>query len=507
MSDTSYVTEEQKRRFVQKCREDPVFFVEKMLCDETGEPYQLETYQKQYLRCQYPKKLLFWGRRLSKSLMIKLETLHKSIFQRAHRSLVVSPTLEQAIYFGEDIQDIINMSPLIENFFVSQKSTKFKLKNNSRIYMATAGRGGSSQLGKNAHYLAFDEAQIIPEDTYTAIRPTLRGQKREKFIVYAGTPLAKLNEFYRAYSNARYYITIDGAYEGKGNERDFIVFERPTAILNDKLEPIKATTIRITLDELLDDFRDMSKSGFYREYCLKWMDSIGEVFPQELINRVINHDTPPKHYSDKFCIAGLDLGKQRNKSVLTIAEVTPVTVKVINIIDWDLETKYYEIVRSVASLQRDYPNLDLLVIDETGVGKGVKEIFEKELTKEWRNLEVVGVDFAGPKKKKELVESAIADLESDKVEIIYNYNLISEMLEFKREITPHGNIKYQKPNGGSDDYVDSLLLTLYGARIIYDDIETDDEIPAQITGFKTIKTYIDAPRNQTHLKHIKRGIL
>lgn len=179
----------------------------------------------------------------------------------------------------------------------------------------------------------------------------------------------------------------------------------------------------------------------------------------------------------------------------------------INIIDWDLETKYYEIVRSVASLQRDYPNLDLLVIDETGVGKGVKEIFEKELTKEWRNLEVIGFDFAGPKKKKELVESAIADLESNKVEIIYNYNLISEMLEFKREITPHGNIKYQKPNGGSDDYVDSLLLTLYGARIIYDDIETDDEIPAQITGFKTIKTYIDAPRNQTHLKHIKRGIL
>ena len=109
----------------------------------------------------------------------------------------------------------------------------------------------------------------------------------------------------------------------------------------------------------------MSKSGFYREYCLKWMDSIGEVFPQELINRVVNHDTPPKHYSDKFCVAGLDLGKQRNKSVLTIAEVTPVTVKVINIIDWD-RNKILRNCTLSSLLQRDYPNLDLLVIDETG---------------------------------------------------------------------------------------------------------------------------------------------
>ncbi len=507
MADTTYITEEHKKIFIQRCKTDPVFFTEKMLCDETGTPFQLEEFQKQYLRCIHPKKLLFWGRRLSKSLMIKIETLHKSLFQRAHRSLVVSPTLEQAIYFGEDIQDIINMSPLIEDLFISTKATKFKLKNNSRIYMATAGRGGTAQLGKNVHYLAFDEAQIIPEETYLFVRPTLRGQKRQKFIVYAGTPLAKTNEFYKAYKNAQYYIKMDGIEKGTGTKRDFIVFVRPTAILDDQGEPIATTTNRITIEEMKEDFRDMSRAGFYREYCLRWMDSIGEVFPQHLIEKVIDHEKGPKFTSEKTCIAGLDLGKQRNKSVLTIAEVTPTNIDIINYIEWDLNTPYYDIVRSILSLQADYPKLELLVIDETGVGKGVKEIFENELRKDWPYLEVEGFDFSGLKKKKELVESAITDLESGKVKLLYNYNLITEMLDFKREVTDQGNIRYHKPTGGTDDYVDSLLLCLYGARLLYGYVPENEPPSIEITGFRTINAGLRKRRNQYITRKLSGGII
>ena len=207
MADTGYITEQQRKQFFKRVSTDAAYFAEHALNDEFGEPYILEAYQKEYLRCPALKKLLFWGRRLSKSLMIKVELLHKSLFNRAHRGLVVSPTMEQAIYFGEDIQDLLAATPEIGNMFLSTKSTKFKLKNNSRIYMATAGRGGASQLGKNALYLAFDETQIIPEETFTSLRPTLRGQKREKTLVYAGTPMAKLNEFYRAYANSKFYFT------------------------------------------------------------------------------------------------------------------------------------------------------------------------------------------------------------------------------------------------------------------------------------------------------------
>lgn len=484
MADTGYVTEQQRRLFLNRCNDDAVFFSENVIRDEFGEPYVLEAYQKQYLRCPALKKLLFWGRRLSKSLMIKLEILHKSTFNRAHRGLIVSPTMEQAIYFGEDLQDIISATPQVDSLFISKKSTKFKMKNNSRIYMATAGREGKSSLGKNALYLAFDETQIIPEDTFTFLRPTLRGQLRDKTLVYAGTPLAKLNEFYRAYDNAKFYILPDGAYKGNGTERDFVAFERPTAFLNEKGEVIGSSTNRITLDELLDDYRDMPLTGFLREYCLEWMDSIGEVFGQDLINRIVRWDDRPRDVSDEKIVMGLDIGKKRNASVLTVGELTGTGIKVINIIDWDLNTKYHEVAEEIVALRTDYPNAQMLVMDETGVGKGVVEIFEKEIAKYWKNLELIGFDFAGPKKKVDLVEGAITELEQGRSSIVYSRKLVNEMLEFKREITPQGNIKYQKPPGGSDDFVDSLLLALYAGRDYYGYIDEEENL--ETTGFSIL---------------------
>jgi len=55
--------------------------------------------------------------------------------------------------------------------------------------------------------------------------------------------------------------------------------------------------------------------------------------------------------------------------------------------------------------------------------------------------------------------------------------MINEMYEFRREITDKQNIIYKKPQGGSDDYVDSLLLTLLAIREYYDfDQEVENNI-------------------------------
>lgn len=484
--DTGYVSDAERKNFVQNCKKDAAYFTENLVNDDHGELFVLEDYQKQYLRCPATKKLLFWGRRLSKSLMIKIEILHKTLFDRAFRALVVSPTMEQAIYFGEDIQDMLDASPLIDDMFVSKKSTKFKLKNNSRIYMATAGSrsGGSSQLGKNAHYLAFDETQIIPEETFISLRPTLRGQEREKTLVYAGTPLGKINEFYRAYANAKFYITRDGAYKGNGTSRDFVAFEQPTAIIDELKEPIGSTTRRISLDELQDDYRDMPLTGFLREYCLEWMDSIGEVFSQTLLQNAIRWEDQKEFVSDNKVVMGLDLGKQRNASVLTIGELTGTGVKVINVMEWDLKTQYHEVADDIWALQTDYPETLTLCIDETGVGKGVIEIFENDVDEMWKGLDILGFDFSGAKKKKELVEAGVTELEKGHSTLVWDPKQYNEMLEFKREVTPQNNIVYRKAVGGSDDFVDSLLLCLYAGRDYYGYVEQDEYI--EETGFSIL---------------------
>lgn len=296
--------------------------------------------------------------------------------------------------------------------------------------------------------------------------------------------MGKINEFYRAYSTAKFYVTMDGAYMGDGTARDFVAFERPTCILGAEETPIESSTNRITLEELLDDFKDMSLAGFRREYCLHWMDSIGEVFSQKLIDRIVRWDDMPEDVSSAKVVMGLDLGKKRNKSVLTIGELTGEGVKVINVIEWPLETQYHNIAAEIVDLRVDYPNAQMLVVDETGVGKGVIEIFQKQIEKNWKVLDLVGFDFAGPKKKIDLVEAAITELEQGRSNIVYNRDLVDEMLDYKREITVQGNIKYVKSAGGSDDFVDSLLLCLYAGRDYYGYDEGGNDI--ETTGFSIL---------------------
>jgi hypothetical protein len=387
--------------------------------------------------------------------------------------MVVSPSWDQSIQFGEDLQDIINATPLMDVLFESTKTTKMKLKNNSRLYLVSAGRGGISQLGKGVRYLGFDETQQIPEDVFVFLRPTLLGQKRgtDKFLVYAGTPLGRIGEFYQVYNKGKFYIKNDGIYEREymstETPGDFVVFERQTAVVNELNEVIDVGTNRVTVEEMIAEQNDMPSTGFLREYCLQFLDQIGEVFSKELVEARVDWDRSLEPRSEKKIVMGLDFGKHRYNSVLTIGELEKDSLKIINIIEWDLGTEYHKVMDDVASLQADYPNAISLLLDETGVGKGVIEIAERRLY-DWRSLDVAGFDFSGPKKKKELVESGVTELEKDKVRLLYNSKLINEMLEFRREITDKNNIIYRKPQGGSDDYVDSLLLCIRAALELYD---------------------------------------
>jgi hypothetical protein len=474
--DNSIVSEQERQEFMYLCKTNPVFFVQNALRDEYGEPYILESYQKEFLNCDARNRVLFWARRLSKSLMIKFELLHKSAFNLAFKSMVVSPSWEQSKEFGEDIQDIVNSTEWLERMFTSMSKTKFKLKNNSRFSMVSAGNKGISNLGKGVRLLAFDETQQIPDDVFTFLRPTLLGQKKglRKWLIYAGTPLGRIGQFYDIYNKGRFYVKMDGIYENPDVEPqavgDYIVFERPTVILSeDGTEIIGTGTNRVTIDEMIMEMNDLPTTGFLREYALQFLDAIGEVFSRGLIESVLDRNRDPLIESNKPIIMGLDLGKHRYSSVLTIAEVPGKNKADIgNVIEYPLETDYHDLCNQIIKLRARYPNTFEIRMDETGVGKGVIEIFERAFEKEWRGVDIVGFDFSGPRKKKEFVEAGVAMLEQGGITMNYNTKMINEMYEFRREITDKQNIIYRKPQGGSDDYVDSLLLTLLGIREYYD---------------------------------------
>jgi len=466
-----------KLNFIQQCKADPVFMVEHLLYSEAGKLYQLEDHQKEFLRCDSSYRMLFWARRLAKSTTVRFDLIHKAMFTPSLRILGVLPSWSQANDFGGEIQDLINRSDFVGEMFDKTNATTMRLKNNSRINMATAGKEGVSQLGRGARYMVFDEAQQIPDRTFGYLLPILRGTPGKKWQVFSGTPLGKMGVFWEVYKDAELLIRkgkrikVEETEFNIGTER-FIVFERQTAYLNKDGDIIESGTGRIEIPELASDRRRMGEIHFLREYCLNWMDAIGEVFPKELIDMCLGKSEGDKEVgwkgsSEEECVAGVDFGKQRNNSVLTVGErKKDGKLDIIFIHSFPLGTKYDKVIDYVVdTLPNLFPNLRKIVVDQTGVGEGVIDSLIRESRRKKNKFKIVGFNFAGGEKKKELVEAGVFDMEKQKVRMLFHNDLYLEMLAFKRELSEKTNrILYTKPEGGSDDFVDSFLLCLMANR-------------------------------------------
>lgn len=461
------VSLQDKIDFIEACRNDPVFMVENTMFAEDGNPYVLEDHQKDFLRSSDSYRMLFWARRLSKSTTVRFDILHKTFFTPSLRTLVVLPSWSQANDFGTEIQDLISRSPMLGEMFEKTNATTMLLRNGSRINTASAGKEGVAQLGRGVRYLAFDEAQQIPDRVYGFIIPIMRGTPGKKNQVFSGTPLGKMGVFWEVYNDAKKIIeknrtqTIDWQDE----EDHFIVFQRQTAYLDELNEIIESGTKRIKISELRTDRKRMGEIDFLREYCLNWMDTIGEVFPRELVESCTDSELTPKFHSQEECVIGVDLGKQRHNSVVTVGERRANgKIKIIFIKSFPLGTKYQKVANyCFTTLLNKYPHIRKMVVDKTGVGDAVIEIFQENVKKS--GIKVVGFNFAGGDKKKGLVEAGVLDMEQGRVKFLHNQQLINELLSYKRVISDKTNkISYEKAAGGTDDHVDSLLLCLMANR-------------------------------------------
>ncbi len=459
------VSLEEKQSFIEACRDDPVFFVEKMLIAESGKNYKLEPHQKEFLRCDDSYRMLFWARRLSKSTTTRFDMLHKALFIPNLKCLAILPSWSQATDYGGEIQDTIGRSPLIDQMFQKSNVTTMILQNNSRINLASAGKEGISQLGRGARYMVYDEAQQISDQSFGFTIPILRGVPGKKWRTYSGTPLGKIGTFWEVYQDARKIIEKAKIREVNAelpSGEQVIVFQRQTAYLDEYGEIIESGTNRLTIEELRADRKRMGETTFLREYCLQWLDTIGEVFPKELVESITLTESHPKFSSTQECVVGVDLGKNRNNSVVTVGERQKGDkIRIIFIKSFPLGTAYDIVVDyCLRELPRKYPNIRKMMVDQGGVGEAVIDSMNRA-----QKFKIDGFNFGNAEKKKSLVEASVWDMERGKVEIIANQRLINELLEYKREISEKSHkFLYGKASGGSDDYVDSLMLCLLAER-------------------------------------------
>jgi ribosomal protein L21 len=450
------VSEKDSIDFLRKCFKDPVYFAEHMLFNEEGQLYQLEDHQKLMLRDKDAMKVFFLGRRMGKSLTVAMYSIWKCFFNSYYKIYILSPTQQQSRDLADTVSDMISRSSLVLDLLKTDNVFTKEFTNKSKIDFRTAGgkENTSSVIGSGVNLLIIDEAQDVSDQLFAKILPIVRGQHGRSELVLAGTPRSKRGFFFESIYNSSKIYQDDELIETDGNGL-FTVFKKPTAFMNEDDQIIKSGTPRITIEELKQDLEIIDVLEFRQEYCLQFLDDLSVVYSDDLIQEAKLLDDVDGFYSTKLCVGGIDIGRQRNNSVLVIAEVTPSST---------LQTKYYKAFplgtryQTIADylikiLPKKFPNLRRLIFDATGVGVAFSELIEGRTSYELEEFKF------SKESKKSLVEASVLALEEGNNVFIHNKKLIKEMQGYKREKTESGNIVYLKTV--SDDFVDAFNLCNY----------------------------------------------
>lgn len=464
------------KEFVLRCRSDIVFFIEHVLLDEEGQHYTVEPHQKAMMTSTEGQVVYFCGRRLGKSFMLAAEAIHRAVFFRYQRVFVLSPTEEQASELADTISGMIERSKLIENEIKKDNVMTKRFKNGSRIKIRTAGGRGnvSSMIGTGANLLIIDEVQDVSGELISKIIPTQRGQKGTSKFIISGTPRDRSGFLYESLQKAP-KIWDDGTWEEHPERAGtFTVYRQQSCYLDENEDKvIRSSTPRITIEEFEEDKISMPHIQFMQEYCLDFIATVSDVYSEELREEVLYDQDSIAFGSINPVVAGVDVGKMRNNTVLYIAEVISApqarnkSYKVLDL-KWHktfpLGTKYSTIEEFlIEDLPTAFPGLFRIVVDATGVGEAIWETVHDAMVKKGDKIQVEPFKFT-KEKKKDLVESCLAALERGQVKIPWNQRLNKEMIGYKREVTDSNNYVYQK-TAGSDDYVDAMNLCIHNISL------------------------------------------
>lgn len=457
------MNDQQKMQVIlKKSFKDPVFFAKAFLRNTELQPYKLEPQQALFLRDRSPYKILFCSRRSGKTLSMIIDILHKAFFRKNQHITLLAPTGDQAKEFAEVFGDMILRSPMIQSSFIVKNKRDSQLDNGSRIAFKSAGAASgkkedSSVVGSGVNTLYIDEAQSMDADSLATIIPVVTGQIGQAEIVLAGTPRSRSGFFYKNIKNAK---TIRECYIENGKphacpEAGKYSLHRFQITDLDKQGNVaySRAEYRLTIDELETIKSTIGAEKFRREYCLNFLDTLSQPYYSELQQMAGILNAPKEIRDHRIACAGVDFGKTRNNSVLSIGvrnEITN-TWEIPYYVFWPLGTSYKIITHYLNNLLPvRFPNLMALAVDKTGVGNGIVDFIDYNVPHT-----IYDIVFSQPMKV-DLVENTINNLESKFVTYYPQEILKKEMDEYSREKTEQGRTIYVK--GESDDFVDSFNL-------------------------------------------------
>jgi len=441
------------QRIVQACQ-DPIFF-SILLCGQDWLIQPGAKTHRRFLSDDWGRIVAACGRGWGKSLLTSLKAITMLYNYAPVEILIVSSSQRQSMQIFEYLYGHVHRTNTLDKTVRRETRTTIKLKHPFYSKVTALPCSPNKLRGRHPDVLIPDEASIIPAKMVSSELLLMLTKKYPPGdlkqaplwpkLIMLGTPWAYDHPFRLAYNNP-----------------DFHTYNEPSY-----------TSPLVNADMLQEWKALMTEDEWEREVEAKWVELENTYFPLELINRCVDPTLSLFQSLEEIPFwvnrigrnfGGLDLGKQRTFSVLSVVNFDGIKLKHVHTKAFPLGTEYASVQAYCAEA---YKRLQFgnLVVDKTGVGDPIVE----ELIRIGVPA-VEGVFLTEP--MKETVFGAMKlGMEQDRVKITDWKPLMNQMSEqtyeylrpdLKRE-SERLHFKFNKPSGKYDDILISFVLAGYGA--------------------------------------------
>lgn len=362
------------------------------------------------------------GRQLGKSWYAAAEAIITAL-SKPGDGWIISPSYRQSKIIFKNVVVLCRQFGIPVEVRTSQNQLTITFLTSGFVLSAVSSDDPDKLRGATLDLVIFDEAAMMKPDVWPEhIRPMTTVKKAR--CIFISTPKSK-NWFYDIYKKGM---------SGKSPEWKSFTFTTYESefISKEELEQIRAETDEIT---------------FRQEYLAEFLDNGGNVFPhfatQELTHTPID---------GRVYIAGLDLARHNDFTVLTIADLETseiVDMLRFNDINWDLQ------IERIKSMLSNY-HVSSIYADATGVGDAIVERMKME-----EDMPVIPVVFSG-RSKAPIIQNLAVMLQQESIKIPDDAVSIDEFMRYEYNQSITGQFTYSAPAGYHDDIVCSIALLAWG---------------------------------------------
>lgn len=426
-----------------------------------AEDIEIFSYQKDYLADTSPRKIMCCGRQIGKSVMTIAEGVAESYCESNYEILLISQDRNKTYELFGRLKDMINLTPLMSDYVVTDNIRELKFKNGSVIRCLSGTP--KAVRGYTANMVIIDEAGSIGDDkVYTAIKAAVA--RRKGSIRILSTPNLKSGFFYKIWDTD--YKQINKRLKEIGKE---------------ELYEWKKYHIPSYKNKALDkkwfeeQKTELSEADYKREVEGLFVDEDEEtLFNIAKIEECATLKRERPDYDKYDYYAGVDISRQKKRNTkgdytaIAIFKVPRGLENLSEIKHVEMCALYYWRDSTTVSRRRIAEHFiewkpRRMYIDENGVGGGVFDALKDDLYRQ--NVEgvqnIIGLNLRGTERTDTYLR--VADLiEDDKVMFISNQDLIEHFKSFSVTRDKYGKSTVVKSPNKHDDIADACVFALSG---------------------------------------------